>query len=133
MAAASANHIADNTAARRNPVVRNWKRAKAKARNSGSFLYAAIANAGRANTDLLSRSVHQRANLPEVGVPAPPSRIVRVADHIAECRAFAAQLTLRHRSSHFAIELFNTERLSVADTGHNSVITPDSKKRGTRL
>jgi len=96
----------NKTAARRNPVGRILKRIKAKARNSGSFLHAAVANAGRADTEMLGGRSHHGANSPEVGIPAPPPRIVRVADDISECRALAAQLTLRHRWSYFAIKLF---------------------------
>jgi hypothetical protein len=92
---ARGGNIADNATAPRRQ--RNLERAKAKAGNSGGFLYAAHADAGGANTQLLPRAVNYRANHFEVRIPAPPPRVVRVADHVSERGAFAAQLTLRHR------------------------------------
>jgi len=50
-----------NTAARRNLVERILKRIKAKARSSGGFLYAAVTDAGRANSDMLRRCAHHGA------------------------------------------------------------------------
>jgi hypothetical protein len=113
---------ANNTAARRSPVVRILERIKTKARNSGSFLYAAIANTGRADTKMLRRRSHHRANPPEVGFPPPPPRVICVADDISECRALTAQLTLRHRSSHFAIKLFRYRTSKCNRPGPNNVM-----------
>jgi hypothetical protein len=67
-----------------------------KADRSSRFLDATVADARGANAHLLAGAIDKRAHVLEVGIPAAPSRIVRVADHIAKMRTFAAQLTLRH-------------------------------------
>src|SRR5260370_23930662 len=67
-----------------------------KVRCSGSFLHAARANACRANAHMLSRAAHHGANATQIRIPAPPPRVVCVADHVSKMRAFAAQFTL-HR------------------------------------
>ena len=66
--------------------------------DSGGFLNFAVADAGGANLEMLARAVHDSANFPQVGIPATPTRIVRVADHVTERGALTAQLTLRHLS-----------------------------------
>jgi hypothetical protein len=60
----------------------------------GSLFDFARADAGGAHTHLLASAGHQRANLLQIGIPAPPARIIRVADHVAKMRTFAANLTL---------------------------------------
>ena len=61
-----------------------------KAWYSGSFLHAAQANAGRANTNMFRRAIDQRVNTLEVRIPPSPPRIVRVADDVTKMRPFAA-------------------------------------------
>ena len=68
----------------------------AKVRDSGGFLDFAGADAGSANLEMLARAFYDRANFSQVGIPATPTRIVRVADHVTERGTFTAQLTLRH-------------------------------------
>ena len=68
----------------------------AKARSSGSFLNFAVANAGSANLHVFARALYQSADTSQIGIPATPTRIVRVADHVTERGALTAQLTLRH-------------------------------------
>jgi hypothetical protein len=74
------------------------KRNGSKARSSGGFLDFAVADAGGANLEMLARAVDQCADSPQIGIPATPTRIVRVGDHVTERGALAAQLTLRHLS-----------------------------------
>jgi hypothetical protein len=74
------------------------ERVAAKAEGSGGFLNFAVADAGSANLDMLACAVYQGANFTQIGIPATPTRIVRVADHVTERGTFTAQLTLRHRS-----------------------------------
>jgi len=83
---------------RRNAVERILKRNGAKVRSSGGFLDFAVADAGGADLDMLARTFYESPNLPQVGIPATPTRIVRVGDHVTERGAFTAQLTLRHLS-----------------------------------
>ena len=69
---------------------------------SGSFLHFARANASRAYAHLLPVAGHQRMYPLQVRIPAPPSRVVRVADYVPEMRTLAAQFTLhRHIISRF--------------------------------
>ena len=68
----------------------------AKVRDSGGFLDFAGADAGSANLEVLARAIYQGADCSQVGVPATPTGIVRVADHVTERGTFTAQLTLRH-------------------------------------
>jgi hypothetical protein len=72
------------------------KREEAKARSSSGFLDFACADAGSANLEMLTRAIYGCADFSQVGIPATPTRIVRVADHVTERGAFTAQLTLRH-------------------------------------
>lgn len=74
------------------------KRKGAKARSSGGFLNFAVADTGGANLEMLARAVDQSADGPQVGIPATPTRVVRVGDHVTERGALTAQLTLRHLS-----------------------------------
>ena len=83
---------------RRNAGERILKRNGDKARSSGGFLDFAVADARGANLEMLARAVDQSANSPQIGIPATPTRIVRVGDHVTERRALTAQLTLRHLS-----------------------------------
>lgn len=83
---------------RRNAGERILKRNGAKVRSSGGFLDFAVADAGGANLEMLARAIDQSADGPQVGIPATPTRIVRVGDHVTERGAFTAQLTLRHLS-----------------------------------
>jgi hypothetical protein len=104
-------NIANAARAERTFSVRIGDRVKAKAGNSGSFLYAAVANAGRANTNLFPRSVDDRANHSKVRIPASPPRIVRVTDHVSERRSFAAQHTLRHRLIPLCYEIVQVQNV----------------------
>jgi hypothetical protein len=61
-----------------------------KAWCSGSFLHAAQADAGRANTYMFRRAIDQRVNPLQVRIPPSPPCIVRVADYVAVVRPFAA-------------------------------------------
>jgi hypothetical protein len=88
----------------------------AKANSSGRFLDAADADAGCANTHLLAGAINDRANVPQVGIPPAPTRIVRVADHVTKGRALAAQFTLRHLFVLLCGEFFEDQKhLSVTD------------------
>jgi len=81
-----------------------------KVGGSGSFFHAAQPDAGRAHANLFLYAVHHRADAPQVRVPPPPPRVVRVADYVAVVRRFAAQFTLRcHGFSYFS----KCRRLSV--------------------
>src|ERR1700682_108071 len=59
----------------------------------GCLCNAARPDAGSAHTNVLSHTVNHRANTLQVWVPAAAARGVRVADHIAKTRPFAAKLT----------------------------------------
>ena len=83
---------------RRNAGERILKRNGAKARSSGGFLNFAGTDAGSANLEMLARAFYDCADAPQIGIPATPTRIVRVADHVTERGALTAQLTLRHLS-----------------------------------
>jgi hypothetical protein len=62
--------------------------------NGGLRLYNFPASqAGGANADPLGRTLHPRANRPEIHVPAALAHIVRVADVIPKLRPLAADLT----------------------------------------
>jgi len=71
-----------------------------KAESSGGFLYATVADARRTDTHLLFDSVDHRTYPTQIRIPSPAPSIICVADHVSKMRRFAAQLTLRHRSSH---------------------------------
>jgi hypothetical protein len=47
----------------------------------------------RANTNLLASAVDERTDPLQIGVPAPPPRIVCVANHISVLRTFATNIT----------------------------------------
>jgi hypothetical protein len=49
--------------------------------------------AGGANADPLGRTLHPRANRPEIHVPASLAHVVSVADVISKLRPLAADLT----------------------------------------
>jgi hypothetical protein len=83
---------------RRIAVERILKRNGNKARNSGGFLNFAVADAGGAHLEMLARAIDKSADSPQIGIPATPTRIVRVGDHVTERGALTAQLTLRHLS-----------------------------------
>src|ERR1700719_359802 len=75
---------------------RRFKGVESKVSSSGSFLDASRANAFRTNAHVLPRTVHERADAPQIRIPAAAARIIRVTDHVAKVRHLAAQLTL-HR------------------------------------
>jgi hypothetical protein len=54
----------------------------------------AAAQAGRANADALSLSVHFCVHRTQVDVPAPFRHVVRVADAVPRLRLLAADITL---------------------------------------
>jgi hypothetical protein len=62
---------------------------------SGSFLHAACADAGRANSNMLPRAVYQRVDALQVRIPPSAPCIIRVTDHVAKVRPFAAKFTLQ--------------------------------------
>jgi hypothetical protein len=66
---------------------------------SGGFRHAAGANAGRADTHLFARTVDDRSNSAEIGIPAAPRNVVRVADRVAITRLFAADFTCKCHGS----------------------------------
>ena len=86
----------NKTAACRTRLERRSNKGDGKVRRSGSFLYAARANARRTNPHMLPRAVHHTAHATQIRIPSPPPRIVRVADHVTKMRRLAAQFTL-HR------------------------------------
>src|SRR5260370_29842795 len=94
-----------NTAARVVPWAgafeRRFKGEERKVGCSGSFLHAAFADARRANAHVLLHAVDHPAHAPQIRIPPPPPRIVRVADHIPKVRHLAAQLTLHRHSRSF--------------------------------
>src|ERR1700722_10655943 len=72
--------------------------------SSGSFLHAARADAGRANSNMLSRAVYQSVDALQVRIPPSAPGIVCVTDYVAKVRPFAAKFTLQcHRFSHQAV------------------------------
>ena len=83
---------------RRSAGERILERVEAKVRSSGGFLDFACADAGSANLEMFTRALYDGANFSQIGIPATPTRIVRVADHVTERGTFTAQLTLRHLS-----------------------------------
>ena len=62
---------------------------------SGRFLDATRADAGRANSNMLSRAVDQRVDALQVRIPPSTPCIVRVTDYVAKMRPFAAKFTLQ--------------------------------------
>src|SRR5580698_8232719 len=71
---------------------------------SGRFLDAARANAGRANSNMFSGAIHQRVDTLQVRIPPSTPCIVRVTDHVAKMRPFAAKFTLQcHCFSYLAV------------------------------
>src|SRR3989442_1026243 len=69
-------------------------------RRSGGFPHTAGANAGRADTHLFAHAVQHRADALQVWIPAPPPRVIGVADDVAVMRRFAADFTFPgHRNS----------------------------------
>jgi hypothetical protein len=57
------------------------------------LLDASRPDARRAHTDVLTHAVNHCANSLKIWVPAAAARVIRMADHVAETRAFAAKLT----------------------------------------
>jgi len=87
-----------------------------KVRGSGSFFHAAQPDAGCAHTNLFLYAIHHRTDAPQVRVPPPPPRVVRVADYVAVVRRFAAEFTLQcHCSSRFFQECRIANRIILAD------------------
>jgi hypothetical protein len=71
---------------------------------SGRFLDAARPDAGRANSNMFPRAVHQRVDALQVGIPPSAPGIIRVTDDVAKVRPFAAKFTLQcHCSSYWAV------------------------------
>src|SRR5947209_1883023 len=69
-------------------------------RRSSGFSHTAGANAGRADTHLFAPAVQHRADALQVWIPAPPPRVIGVADDVAVMRRFAADFTFPgHRNS----------------------------------
>src|SRR6266851_2795198 len=101
IAAASGSNTAARVVACAGAFERRFKGEERKVGCSGSFLHAAFADARRANAHVLLHTVHHRAHPPQIRIPPPPPRIVRVADHISKVRRLAAQLTLHRHSRSF--------------------------------
>src|SRR5437899_1724070 len=69
-------------------------------RRSGGFSHTAGANAGRPDTHLFAHAIQHRADALQVWIPAPPPRVIGVADDVAVMRRFAADFTFPgHRNS----------------------------------
>src|SRR5260370_24873139 len=98
IAAASGSNTAARVVAWAGAFERRFKGEERKVGCSGSFLHAAFADARRANAHVLLHAVDHPAHAPQIRIPPPPPRIVRVADHIPKVGHLAAQLTL-HRPS----------------------------------
>jgi hypothetical protein len=62
---------------------------------SGRFLHTACADAGRANSNMLPCTVYQRVDALQVRIPPSAPGIIRVTDHVAKVRPFAAKFTLQ--------------------------------------
>jgi len=58
------------------------------------FSNAARANAVRADAQLLLHALDDRANALQIWIPAPPPRVIRVADDVSILRTLAADFTL---------------------------------------
>ena len=70
----------------------------------GCLRDAARPDTGSAHTNVLTHAVNYRANSLQIWVPAAAARIIRMADHVAKTRPFAAKLTShchKYSSSHF--------------------------------
>jgi hypothetical protein len=65
---------------------------------------------------MLLHTFNQRVNPPKIRIPAAPTRIIRVTDHISKVRRLAAHFTLRHRKSLLYLEI-----------GADSPVNPTSK------
>src|SRR5713226_4995639 len=110
IAAPSGSNTAPRAIAWKRPFERRFKGEERKVGCSGSFLHAAFADARRANAHVLLHAVDHPAHAPQIRIPPPPPRIVRVADHVPTVRPLAAQLTLhRHiRSFNLAKNMPNS-------------------------
>jgi hypothetical protein len=110
---AAAGH---NAAERRNPIERIFRKGEFKARYSGRFLYTPCPDARRADARALLHAVNHCADAPQVRVPPPPPRVVRVADYVSKVRRLAAHCTLHcHNdpcSSHLKMLRFESFILS---------------------
>ena len=82
---------------------------------SGGFFDAAGANAGRANAHVALGSADDGAHAAEIGIPAAPARVVRVADHIAKLRGFPAEFTLHGHKSFLLTYVFSRKLTILAD------------------
>jgi hypothetical protein len=69
--------------------------AGSRLKSSGSFFHAAQTNARGARTNMLVYAINDCPHTPQIRVPAPPPRIVRVAHHVTVLRPFAAVFTLQ--------------------------------------
>jgi hypothetical protein len=57
---------------------------------SGSLFYTTKPNTSRANTNLFASAIDHCADVLQIGIPATPPGIIRVADHVSIVRALAA-------------------------------------------
>jgi len=106
---APANLHVSETRAERNFVGnfdRNFRERGRKMKSSGGFLYFTGANACGAHPHVFRRRAHRRAYALQIRIPAAPPRIVRVANHVAVLRPFAAKFTL-HRHKLFLLRKLN--------------------------
>lgn len=69
----------------------NWRSFGGK--KSSSFFDAARPNARGAHADVFPRAIHDGLHTPKVRIPAPPPRIVRMADHVAVRGLLATDFT----------------------------------------
>src|SRR5712692_10621198 len=85
IAAASGSNTAARVVAWAGAFERRFKGEERKVGCSGSLLHAA----------------DHPAHAPQIRIPPPPPRVVRVADHVPKVRHLAAQLTLHRHSRSF--------------------------------
>src|SRR5262249_25260231 len=83
--------------------------------SSPGFGYFAGANARSANAKMLVNATHNGANALQVRVPAAAAGVVRVADHVAVLRPFAAEITLQCHISSYKISFCKSRPFIVTE------------------
>jgi hypothetical protein len=77
----------------------------------GCLSDAARPDAGGANADVLTHTVNHRANSLQIRIPAAAPRVIRMANHVAKTRPFAAKLT-PHCHKHSSSILKNLHKVN---------------------